>query len=226
LRSFYSIVKNHRRYTSAIVGWSLDRPKSIRTVEAVLAFAPLFFMLASTVIGIFRPGYSLLQDTISVLVAGRFGFILTSAFFVLAAAGLILVVRLLFRSGTSLKYKTGVGVLSLITASLISLGLNPTDLPGQAVSLTGFIHTGSTAAVILLFPVACFMIAPGLRTGFRSKWLSIYTRFTGITQLVLVAGIAVLVLQNLGWVGLAERMIMLNCLAWMQVTGLRSSLFS
>ena len=223
MNNLYQIAEIYNEYAKRVIHWSSVRPKFIRNSEIVLAFMPLLFILVSTVIGFFRPGYSLVQDTISTLVNGRFGSVLTLALYLLAASVSVLAIKLFGKPGTSLKYKLGIGLFSLSIVGIVIVGLHPTDIPGHATT-TGAIHIATTASLIFLVPIACFMIAPGLQKAYRSRWLSAYTKSAGVMQLVLIAGIMFLSLDNLGWIGLAERIIMLNGLVWMQIANVHTLL--
>lgn len=189
-----------------------------------LVGVPLFFILLSTVLQLINPEHNPFHDAISELARGPYGQALTAFFYILSFSVLILVVRLFRKPGMSLRYKIGVGMISISSLGFIFLGAFPTDLPGEVMTFSGTVHMQTTAVIILLFAPACFLIAPGLRRTFRRGWLAVLTHSVGVVQLVLITAAAFLVAYDLGWVGMLERMIVLNSLGWMQVVSIQTLL--
>lgn len=213
---------NHARSATArlsrrIASKVSSRPAPVRAIEAMAALVPVFAIMLSIVIPLFQPGYDLGKNTISELVWGHYGWLQTGVFYLLAFSMAVLIVKLFARSATTIRFKVGVALFFLVVGGLIMVALFPTDLPGEPGTTVGLVHVQATAVLMLAFPAACFVIAPGLRTCFSRKWLTLYTRAAGVMTLALIALIAVLVGGGFGWVGAVERLIMVNGLAWVQV---------
>ncbi len=197
------------------------QPKALQAAEILAAGVPLFFIFVSTVLKLANPGYDLWQNTISELVLGPLGGIQTAVFYLVGASILFVILKLFITPRASWRLRIGLVLIALCAVGFIMLGIFPTDVP-DTKTLTGVIHLNTTAVIIFLFPLACFLLAPGLKKLFKSGWLSHITHGAGILQLVLVAVMAVLVLGNLGWVGMVERMIMVNSLGWMQIIAIKA----
>ena len=198
------------------------QPKPLQILEIILAGVPLLFILVSTFLKLVTPGYDLWQNTISELVLGPHGSIQAAVFYLLGASIIVVIIKLYILPRASVQLRIGLGLIALCAVGFILLGIFPTDPYGTSMTLTGEIHVQTTTAIIFLFPLACFLLAPGLKRLFKRGWLSHVTRGAGVMQLVLVAAMAVLVLGNLGWVGMVERMIMVNSLGWMQIISIKA----
>ena len=196
------------------------QPRPLRILEIVVAGVPLFFIFISTVLKLVNPGYDLWQNTISELVLGPLGGIQTAVFYLVAVSILVFTVKAFRKPEMSVLNRIGIVLIGLCAVGFTMLGICPTDPPGIEQTITGAIHLHTTTAIIFLFPVACFLLASGLKLGFRSGWLARFTHGAGVLQLVLVAVLAVLVLEELGWVGMVERMIMVNSMGWLQVVSI------
>ncbi len=192
-------------------------PVGVRVTRIGIALIPLLCVIFVAILQFTRPGYNPWQDTISMLVWGPHGWVLTGAFFLMAFSVLVLVIKLLIKPGTSIRYKIGISLFFLMGIGAILIGMHPTDAPGVSGTTTGVIHIMTTAALIFLFPAVCFLMAPTLKNYLSQKWITVYTRVTGVTALTLIAIIGVLFTNNLGFTGIMERLIALNGLAWIQV---------
>lgn len=194
---------------------------SFRRIAGITATLTVFICVILTLISqIIHPGYNPLHDTISVLVWGPYGWLQTAAFYLLAFSTIMVGMKLLFKTNTSPLFKVGVVMLILMGIGTIIVGLHPTDIPGTPETKTGLIHIDTAAALVFLFPLACFLMAPYMKKAFSQKWVSRYTYFAGVASVALLAATAVVVLRNIDFVGTTERLIMANGLLWVQVVNI------
>ncbi len=196
------------------------RDRFLRALELTVTSIPFIFLAISALIQFTHPGYNPWQDAISTLVWGPWGWVQTALFFLLAFSVIAQVIKLSIRAAQTVRLRIGIASFALMGVAFILIGLHPTDIPGAPPSPTGVVHLQTSAALIFLFPLTCFLVAPELRLGFRQKWLRPYTRTAGAVGFALIAATAVFVTGNHGWVGLLERLMVLNGLAWMQVIGI------
>jgi hypothetical protein len=89
--------------------------------------------------------------------------------------------------------------------------------PG-APPIDGTIHTIASFGLGLLFPIAILLIAHSLRNTPNWKNIFIYTVIAGVFALVLIMG--ALFVEQRGWFGLYERIIILNALVWVEVVAI------
>ena len=74
---------------------------------------------------------------------------------------------------------------------------------------------------MFLFPAAAFLTAPALKKTFKSGAWAAFSRASGGLQVALMLVIAVFFTGGFGFLGILERLIMVNGLAWMQVVNVK-----
>jgi hypothetical protein len=198
------------------------QPRLLRLLEIIAAGMPLAFMLGSTFLKFADPAYGLVQNTISELVVGRFGTVLTVLFYLMGISTLLLAYKLLRLRPASRRMRLGAAAIMLCALSFVILGVFHTDMDGQARTLGGYIHEYTAGVPMFLSPVAAFLTAPALKKAFKSnRWL-VFSRASGWLQVALMLVIGVFFAGGLGFLGILERLIMVNGLAWMQVISVRT----
>lgn len=197
------------------------QPRVLRVLEFIAAGVPLAFILGSTFLKFADPGYRLVQNTISELVVGPFGVVLTVLFYLMGISALLLSYKLLRLHPKSARMRLGAAAISICALSFIIIGVFHTDMDGQARTLHGYIHEYTTGVLMFLFPVAAFLTAPMLKKAFKSGAWSAFSRASGGLQVALMLVIAVFFAGGFGFLGILERLIMVNGLAWMQVVSVR-----
>jgi hypothetical protein len=217
------LAKSIRRIHALRVAARLYRrqPRLLRVLEIIAAGVPLAFILGSTFLKFADPGYRLVQNTISELVVGPFGVVLTVLFYLMGISTLLLAYKLLRLHPRSARLRLGAAAISICALSFILIGVFHTDLDGQARTLHGYIHEYTTGVLMFLFPVAAFLTAPALKKAFKSGAWSAFSRASGGLQVALMLVIAVFFGGGFGFLGILERLIMVNGLAWMQVISVK-----
>jgi hypothetical protein len=200
------------------------QPRVLRVLEFLVATVPLVFILGSTFLKFADPAYGLLENTISELAVGPWGMVLTVLFYLMGLSTLFLAWKLLRLHPTSLRLRLGVAAIVVCAVSFILIGVFPTDMGGGARTVHGLIHEYTTGVLMFLFPVAAFLTAPVLKHGFKShNWL-VFSRATGSISVVLMLVMGVIFAGGFSVLGIMERLIMVNSLAWMQVISFRALL--
>jgi hypothetical protein len=110
--------------------------------------------------------------------------------------------------------------LVIIGICVLLIRFADTDPPGQGPTLEGAIHIYLAEIVVFLFPVACFLLAPSIKQDPRWKGFFYYTIITGIIGFSLaVRGMKPL--PQWVWLGLHERILVLNAMVWMELAAIR-----
>ena len=188
----------------------------LRGFEIVTSAVPFLCVIATVVAQVLNTWHNPWQDPISSLVWGSYGAIQTAAFYLLGFAVLILAFKLLPRSKSWL-LRAGIAALALTGLGMVLVGVFPAGRDGFPRTITDILHTQISTVIMLLFPAACFIMAPRIKDCFSRNWLSAYTWAAGALGIILVFLQAALVLPGHGWMGTIERFQVLNGIAWVQV---------
>jgi hypothetical protein len=188
-------------------------PKPVFYILVSLALVgPLLFQVTSTILAYFWNGYNLIKDAISILVFGHYGWLQTTVFFMFGISMVALAIILFCK--IRVKFNAGAIMLILMGICFFLIGINETQMPGGPSSTSAIIHRIATASILLFFPIACFLIAPGLKS-WRYNGLSKYSKVVGVFSILfLFIGGTILVIQfNL--LGIFERIMLLNGQIWL-----------
>jgi hypothetical protein len=182
---------------------------------------PIILILVAAILELLQPGYDRVEQTISALVLGPFGFFQTIAFFVF---GFLLGV-FAWRVYASLAHKSL--ILKIATALLISvalgfftIGIFPTQDRGLPDTLTGIIHDNTAKTISILFCLACFLLAFSFKNDHHWGRMFIYTLVMAVVAMALIVLGPIRALDS-PWTGLYERIFLLNGLVWIEVVSLR-----
>jgi hypothetical protein len=196
----------------------------LRVFEFMVAAVPLAFVLGAMLLKLANPAYGLLVNTISELAVGPWGIVLTVLFYLMGLSTLYFAWKLLRLHPTSVRLRLGVLAIAVCSVIFILLGAFQTDIAGQARTLHGYVHEYITGILMFLFPVAAFLIAPVLKHAFRSGGWLVFSRTAGSIAVVLMLVMWVVFADGFSVLGIMERLVMVNSLAWVQVINLRTLL--
>jgi hypothetical protein len=87
-------------------------------------------------------------------------------------------------------------------------------------TVEGRIHGLTATTTFSLFPVAILCFMPSIKRDGRWKDLYRYTSVTFVLGVVLLVAVRILQEGN-GWFGLAERLLVLNMIGWVEVAAVR-----
>jgi len=177
---------------------------------------PVLFLLITTIVESFQPGYDPLRETISILVWGPQGWLQTFIFLLFGFLLIVFAVRLYFAIGKSVSLRLGFASLVLIALGFFLIGVFPTQRPGMSLTLHSLIHVYTAYAISILFILACFAFALRFRADTRWKKFFLYTVITGVIALILNI-LWVVVPSDWYWKGLHERILVVNSLTWIAV---------
>lgn len=184
------------------------------TLVTLAATGPIIFQSASTAVQHLQSGYNPIRDAISSLVFGRFGWIQTDVFYLFALS--LIALTLLFFLVIKVKFNAGAVILALAGVGFIIIGLNQAQIPGTAPTISSMIHQYTTVAVLVMFPLACFLLAPALKARGYSG-LYYYTLGTGIFFFLFFIVGGVILITHFSLVGLYERILLWNGQLWVEI---------
>jgi len=200
-----------------------SRPRSVfgpLNVYGILALTgivgPFVLVFANVVASISEPGYDWARDSISSLALTPIGWLQTIGFLVIGLLVEIFVVGLFLSIRRRRGFGLGIGVLVCFGFGLLLIGAFQTDPSGAPHTTEGTIHSIAATIDFSLFPVACLLIAPSLRSDPYWKGLFLYTIVTSVLALVLVI-MHIWLPAQLSWFGLYERILVANMVIWVEV---------
>jgi hypothetical protein len=175
---------------------------------------PVIFVSGSSVLERLTSGYDPIREAVSSLVFGPFGWVQTAMFYLTGASLIALAVVLYLRIRP--KFKVGFLVLGLLGIAFALVGINRPAEPGTAATVSTTIHVGSSIFIAAAFPIACLLLGPIMRSRGHT-FLRWYTIVAGVSSLLFfLVGGAILVL-HLSFMGLFERIMLLNGQMWVEV---------
>jgi hypothetical protein len=190
-------------------------------------YGSLFFAFSVFLLGLFQPGYNHFIDTISVLALGKYGWIQSINFIVLAVsfcclgAGL----GLYFYKKITNRITLGFILLSLCLVLDAVFKSDPVDRVQIALrshhSQTGFIHFTITFIMIMLIPLFLITVIKKLHMSASTRPFAIYTIW--VIVLNLVAGLFWYYCRRNGIgfeiKGIWQKGIVLNIIVWQIIMG-------
>lgn len=194
-------------------------PKAIfYTLISLTLAGPLAFQSSSTAVSFLQNGYNLVRDAVSILVFGPYGWLQTTGFYLFGISLLALSVILFAK--VRVKINAGAILLALLGIGFIMIGAHKGPGPEEVLNYSGLIHEITVAIVVVVFPVACFLLAPSLKAwGYRG--LYIYTIAVGIfAALFMIIGGPILALRY-SLIGIFERVLLWNGQLWLLVICIR-----
>jgi MFS family permease len=114
----------------------------------------------------------------------------------------------------------GISLLVCFGFGLLLIGAFRTDPIGGQHTIEGMIHSITSRAVFLIFPIASLLIAHSLRKDSRWRGLFVYTIAMSGLALALVIGWLCLS-DELSWFGLYERILVANAVVWVVIMAIR-----
>jgi hypothetical membrane protein len=183
--------------------------------------APVFLVLVFTLDGFMRPGYSQLQQTISSLGRGQNAWILNTTLTVFGLLLLLFVVGLYPWLAQIMKRQPVASCILLTITGLAAVcaGLFPEKDPAQPKALHGVIHSLAFLIAFILLIIAIFIIGLGVRRVPKLHRYSWYSLITGAITLVIFVLYFLLQSFHVSYVGLMERILVIEAFAWYAVTG-------
>lgn len=190
----------------------------LSTLAGILA--PLIFLSSMVIIESLQPGYNPVQDMISRLVLGVYGWLETLSFFIVGSLLAVFTLRLYIATLKRITAIVGTAFFSLSSLAFFFLGAFPVD-PGKVVStLHGLIHAGAAAVVVSSFILGCFAFTIYFRVDKKWNKFWLYTVLTAIACLVFSL-LWVLSPSEWLWKGLSQRLAAVTGFIWVEVVSVR-----
>lgn len=213
--------KEAKTATKDIIRPSASRAGPPAVLLATAAIVGQIVLLASALILPFFSEFSLVGDTISELVLGRFGVVQTLAFLIAGATTLGLASALWRLTSRAWGSRVGSLLVGLYGVGAVLLAIFPTDRVDDAgdlasLSTTGMIHTGVALVSFIGMIVGMFVLTRTFRRepewGLASRWMILFP----------AAALLLLVVQSEGpWVGIMQRLLVGVIAAWIIVVAAR-----
>jgi len=200
---------------------SIIGPLNVYGIVALAGImGPIVLGLADIIAAFFAPEYDLIRNSISSLVFTSVGWLQTIGFLVIGLLVEVFTVGLFFSIRRGRGFGISISVFVCIGFGLLLIGAFQTDPIGTPHTLEGWIHSITATTVFSLFPIACLLILPSLRSDPYWKGLFLYTTVISVLASVLMIG-SIWRPAQLSWFGLYERIIVWNVVIWVEVMAIR-----
>ena len=182
------------------------------------ALGPVYFIACNAVAQLLHPTENPIAVTVSFLVFGSYGWLQTSAFYILGISFIALAAALVLKINS--KINLGAVVVFLVGVAFILVASNHVQNPGTVITLSGKIHRDSAIAIVIMSPLACYLLAPSLKaSGHRGLW--IYSMIAGtVAVLTIVVGFLIPTGHS-DFLGIFERILLLNGQLWGEIICVR-----
>jgi hypothetical protein len=192
-----------------------DQPKLIPLLALVTMVGIAYFVVGVGVLHFLRPDYNPVNHAVSNYAVGPFGYLMTSAFFVLALSVMTLAASLFFSIALSNASQVAILLLCLSSCGIVVMAIFPGDAHAlhPPVTTTGVIHWAAAAFSFLCIMVAAFLLASSFKTDER------FQRFQQLCLELAMAMVGALLLYGVlalvGWVGIGQRIYLIISLLWL-----------
>jgi hypothetical protein len=165
-----------------------------------------------------HPSENPIAVTVSFLVFGSYGWLQTSAFYILGISFIALSAALVLK--IKARFNLGAVVVFLVGIAFILVASNHVQNSGTIITMSEIIHRDSAIAIVVMSPLACFLLAPSLKTsGHNGLW--IYSIIAGsIAVVTVIVGFLIPTAHN-SFLGIFERILLLNGQIWGEIICIR-----
>ena len=194
------------------------RKAALVTSASFAALGPIYFLACNAIAQLLHPTENPIAVTVSFLVFGSYGWLQTSAFYILGVSFIALAAALVLKINSKLNF--GAIVVFLVGIAFILVASNHVQNPGTIITLSEKVHRDSAIAIVIMSPLACFLLAPSLKaSGHRGLW--IYSMIAGtIAVLTIVVGF-LMPTGHIDFLGIFERILLLNGQVWGELICIR-----
>ena len=190
-------------------------------LTAIAGLIAIFVMGVTELLLIFRDvEYNPVIESISSLGLRSLGWVQTISFLIAGLLIEVFTIGLYLNIRHRVTSQISVGILVLFGFGLLLIAAFRTQPTGAPQTIEGMIHSFTARTIFLLFPIACFLIAPNLKADERWKALFIYTMAAGVLAAVLVI-IWITFSSRINWFGLYERLLVANATIWLGVMAIQ-----
>jgi hypothetical protein len=194
------------------------RKAALVTSASFAALGPIYFMTSNAIAQLLHPTENPIAITVSFLVFGSYGWLQTSAFYILGISFIALAVALVLKINA--KLNLGAIVVFLIGIAFILVASNHVQNSKAAITMSEIIHRDSAIAIVVMSPLACFLLAPSLKTiGHRGLW--IYSIIAGMVAILTVLIGFLIPTAHDSFIGIFERILLFNGQVWGEIICIR-----
>jgi hypothetical protein len=156
--------------------------------------------------------------TVSFLVYGSYGWLQTSAFYILGISFIALAAALVIK--IDVRLNLGAIIVFLVGVAFILVACNHVQILGTKLTLSDIVHRDAAIAIVVMSPLACFLLAPSLKTsGHKGLW--IYSIIAGIVSVLTIAIGFLIPTVHSSFLGIFERILLLNGQLWGEIICVR-----
>jgi hypothetical membrane protein len=190
----------------------------LSTLAGILA--PLIFLMVMAIVESLQPGYNAIQEAISKLVLGLYGWSQTLSFFIVGALLVIFAFRLYIATLRKNSAKAGLFLFTLSGISFFLLGAFPLKPDGVTLTVPALAHYVVAGISIASFILGCSVYTVYFRADRQWSRFWLYTMLTAIACLVSLA-LWVITPQEWLWKGLSERLLVVTSFVWVEIVSVR-----
>ena len=188
------------------------------TSATFAALGPIYFLASNAISQVLHPAQNPIAVTVSFLVYGSYGWLQTSAFYILGISFIALAAALVIKINARLNF--GAVVIFLAGVAFILVACNHVQILGTRLTLSEIVHRDSAIAIVVMSPLACFLLAPSLKTsGHKGLW--IYSISAGIVSVLTIAIGFLIPTVHSSFLGIFERILLLNGQLWGEIICVR-----
>jgi hypothetical protein len=196
---------------------AIVQAKHVARLALIAIGGIVYFVVAVSVLHFLRPEYNPINHAVSNYAVGPYGYLMTTAFFVLALSVFAMAFGL-FRS-IALTNPSRVAILLLCLASIGAavMGVFPGDAHAlhPPATITGIIHWTAAGISFLSIMIAAFLLSDSFKTD--KRWY-VFRRPCLILALAMVGALLLYgILALVGWIGIGQRIYLAVCLLWLLV---------
>ncbi|HET9919410.1 MAG TPA: DUF998 domain-containing protein [Ktedonobacteraceae bacterium] len=181
----------------------------------------LYFIMAVVILHLLRPDLNPVTHAVSNYAVGPFGFLMTSAFFMLALSEFALAQGLVRGLACSRRARVSVALLNLAAAGLVVTGLFHSDVnaPRPPASTSALLHWTGAGISFLSLMISIFLLSGCFKDD--ARWQSIYRLSYGWGAGILLALAAYGALAMIDWTGIGERIYIATSILWLLFASLQ-----
>ena len=182
--------------------------------------ASVIFLLVMTVVGLLQPGYSAIQETISQLVLGRYGWFQTMSFFIVGILLVVFAFRLYIVTLRTIYAKVGFILFVISGLGFLLAGAFPVKPVEVVFTVSDLMHSIAVGIVVASFILGCFAYSIYFRADLRWSRFWLYTLLTAIACLAFLM-LWLITPQEWLWKGLSERLLVVTSFVWVGVVSVK-----
>jgi hypothetical protein len=190
---------------------------------------PLLFIVTFTIEGWLRAGYDPRSMFVSALSLGPRGGIQIANFIISGALIALFAHHVASEFKEGKLWRVGAGLLSKIGFSILASGpfvMDPVGVPFFEMSWHSYLHYAFGILVFSLAPVSCFIFFCHFRADRRWRWFRLWTLAAGLIMIASVAALKGAMLPGSlhPYVGIIQRVVLIDYMAWLGCFGLAVAL--